>query len=226
MTDSNGRMEWIQQLYSEEGLRNLLGILRDIAPILGVVVLAAVIFAETGLLVGFFLPGDSLLVTAGIFTVANGDRPPLLELWPTIGALTVAAILGDATGRFLGARFGATMKDRPDSWWFKRKHLEAAHAYYSQRGGPSIVIARYVPILRTFVPFAAGMGGISPRRFMFWNILGGLLWVPPLILLGHFLGRTSWAEKLHQVILIVIGISLLPLVWGVARRWLAARAAR
>lgn len=226
MTDSNGRMEWIQQLYSEEGLRNLLGILRDIAPILGVVVLAAVIFAETGLLVGFFLPGDSLLVTAGIFTVANGDRPQLLELWPTIGALTVAAILGDATGRFLGARFGATMKDRPDSWWFKRKHLEAAHAYYSQRGGPSIVIARYVPILRTFVPFAAGMGGISPRRFMFWNILGGLLWVPPLILLGHFLGRTSWAEKLHQVILIVIGISLLPLVWGVARRWLAARAAR
>jgi len=218
-------MEWLQQLYSEDGLRTLLGMLRDIAPILGIVVLAAVIFAETGLLVGFFLPGDSLLVTAGIFTVANGDRPQLLELWPTIGALTVAAIVGDATGRYLGARFGATMRDRPDSWWFKRRHLEAAQAYYSQRGGPSIVLARYVPILRTFVPFAAGMGGISPRRFMFWNVLGALLWVPPLILLGHALGRTPWAEKLHQVILIVIVLSLLPLVWGVAAGWLRRRRA-
>lgn len=218
-------MEWLQQLYSEEGLRDLLAHLRDIAPVLGLVVLAAVIFAETGLLAGFFLPGDSLLVTAGIFTVANGDRPQLLELWPTIGALTVAAILGDATGRYLGARFGAAMRERPDSWWFKRKHLDAAHDYYSKRGGPSIVIARYVPILRTFVPFAAGMGGIAPARFMFWNVLGGILWVPPLILLGHFLGRTSWAEKLHQVILIVIGISLLPLVWGVAKAWLGRRRA-
>lgn len=216
-------MEWIQQLYSEEGLRNLLAHLRDIAPVLGVAVLAAVIFAETGLLAGFFLPGDSLLVTAGIFTVANGDRPQLLELWPTIGALTAAAILGDATGRYLGSRFGAAMRDRPDSWWFKRRHLDAAHDYYSKRGGPSILLARYVPILRTFVPFAAGMGGIAPSRFMFWNALGGILWVPPLILLGHFLGGTSWAEKLHQVILIVIGVSLLPLVWGVAKAWIDRR---
>ena len=216
-------MEWIQQLYSEEGLRNLLAHLRDIAPVLGVAVLAAVIFAETGLLAGFFLPGDSLLVTAGIFTVANGDRPQLLELWPTIGALTAAAILGDATGRYLGSRFGAAMRDRPDSWWFKRRHLDAAHDYYSKRGGPSILLARYVPILRTFVPFAAGMGGIAPSRFMFWNALGGILWVPPLILLGHVLGGTSWAEKLHQVILIVIGVSLLPLVWGVAKAWIDRR---
>lgn len=219
-------MEWLQQLYSEEGLRDLLAHLRDIAPILGVVVLAAVIFAETGLLVGFFLPGDSLLVTAGIFTVTNGDRPQLLELWPTIGALTVAAIVGDATGRYLGSRFGATMRQRPDSWWFKRKHLEAAESYYSRRGGPSIVIARYVPILRTFVPFAAGMGGIAPSRFMFWNILGAFLWVPPLILLGHFLGKTAWAEKLHQIILIVIVISLLPLVWGVTKGLIDRRRAR
>ena len=216
-------MEWLQQLYSEEGLRQLLGTLRDIAPVLGVVVLAAIIFAETGLLAGFFLPGDSLLVTAGILTTAYGTRPQLLELWPTIGALTLAAILGDATGRYLGRRFGDTMQGRPDSWWFKRRHLEAARDYYSRRGGPSIVIARYVPILRTFVPFAAGMGGISPSRFMFWNVLGGVLWVPPLILLGHFLGQTSWAEKLHQVILVVIAISFLPIVIGAARRWTASR---
>ena len=213
-------MEWLQQLYSEEGLRHLLAELRDIAPVLGIIVLAAVIFAETGLLVGFFLPGDSLLVTAGIFTVANGDRPQLLELWPTLAALTVAAILGDATGRLLGSRFGATMRSRPDSWWFKRKHLDAAEAYYHERGGPSIVLARYVPILRTFVPFAAGMGGISPSRFLFWNVLGALLWVPPLVLLGRFLGGTPLAEKLHHVIAVIIVLSLMPLAWGAARAWL------
>lgn len=218
-------MEWLQQLYTEDGLARLLSDLRSIAPVLGLVVLALVIFSETGLLAGFFLPGDSLLVTAGIFTVANGDRPQLLDLGPAIVVLTLAAILGDATGRLLGARFGAAMRTRPDSWWFKRKHLDAAEAYYRERGGASIVIARYVPILRTFVPFAAGMGGIAPARFMFWNVLGAIAWVPPLLLLGHYLGKTSWAEKLHHVILIVIGISLLPLVWGAVRGWLSSRRA-
>jgi len=216
-------MEWIQQLYTEEGLARLLGDLRSIAPVLGLAVLALVIFAETGLLAGFFLPGDSLLVTAGIFTVANGERPQLLDLGPAVVVLTLAAILGDATGRLLGARFGATMRTRPDTWWFKRKHLDAAEAYYRERGGASIIIARYVPILRTFVPFAAGMGGIAPARFMFWNILGAVAWVPPLLLLGHHLGTTSWAQKLHQVILIVIAISFLPIVIGVVRRWLDSR---
>ena len=212
-------MQWLQQLYSEDGLRTLVSDLCAVAPVLGLVVLALIIYAETGLLAGFFLPGDSLLVTAGIFTVANADRPQLLDLGPTIVVLTVAAILGDATGRLLGARFGSSMRTRPDTWWFKRKHLEAAEAYYRERGGASIVIARYVPILRTFVPFAAGMGGIAPARFMFWNILGAIAWVPPLLLLGHYLGKTSWAEKLHQVILIVIGISLLPLIIGVIRNF-------
>ena len=206
-------MEWIQQLYSEEGLRLLVGQL-------GLGLLALVIFAETGLLAGFFLPGDSLLVTAGVFTVANGDRPALLDPGMTIAVLTAAAIVGDSTGRFLGSRFGEAMRSRPDSWWFKRRHLEAAEAYYHDKGGPSIVLARYVPILRTFVPFAAGMGGISPSRFMFWNILGALLWVPPLVLLGRLVGGTPLAEKLHHVIVVVIALSVLPLVIGAARRWL------
>lgn len=206
-------MEWIQQLYSEEGLRLLVGQL-------GLGLLAAIIFAETGLLAGFFLPGDSLLVTAGVFTVANGDRPALLEPATTIAVLTAAAIIGDATGRLLGSRFGETMRERPDSWWFKRRHLEAAEAYYREKGGPSIVIARYIPILRTFVPFAAGMGGIAPARFMFWNVLGAFLWVPPLILLGRFVGASPLAEKLHHVILVVIAVSFLPLLVGALRRWL------
>lgn len=206
-------MEWIQQLYSEEGLRLLVGQL-------GLGLLALVIFAETGLLAGFFLPGDSLLVTAGVFTVANGDRPALLDPGLTIAVLTAAAILGDSTGRLLGSRFGEAMRTRPDTWWFKRRHLEAAEAYYHDKGGPSLVIARYIPILRTFVPFAAGMGGMAPARFMFWNVLGALLWVPPLVLLGRLVGGSPLAEKLHHVILAVIVLSVLPLVVGVARRWL------
>jgi len=204
-------MELVQQLYSEEGLRLLVGQL-------GLGLLAVVIFAETGLLAGFFLPGDSLLVTAGVFTVANGERPALLDPWTTIAVLTAAAIIGDSTGRWLGSRFGETMRNRADSWWFKRRHLEAAEAHYRERGGPSIVIARYIPILRTFVPFAAGMGGIAPSRFLFWNVLGALLWVPPLILLGRFVGGSPLAEKLHHVILGVILLSFLPLVIGAFRR--------
>ncbi|MFN7340116.1 MAG: DedA family protein [Opitutia bacterium] len=205
-------MEWIQLLYNEEGLRQLVGQL-------GLGLLALIIFAETGLLAGFFLPGDSLLVTAGVFTIANGDRPALLDPWMTIAVLTAAAIIGDSTGRWFGSRFGETMRKRPDSWWFKRRHLEAAESYYREKGGPSIVIARYIPILRTFVPFAAGMGGIAPSRFMFWNVLGALLWVPPLILLGRLVGGSPLAEKLHHVILAVIILSILPLVVAVFRRW-------
>jgi membrane-associated protein len=204
-------MEWIQQLYSEEGLRVLVGQL-------GLGLLALIIFSETGLLAGFFLPGDSLLVTAGVFTIANGDRPALLDPTLTIVVLTAAAIAGDATGRLMGSRFGEAMRTRPDSWWFKRRHLAAAEAYYHDKGGPSIVIARYIPILRTFVPFAAGMGGIAPGRFLFWNVLGALLWVPPLILLGRWVGGSPFAEKLHQVILVVILVSFIPLVWGFVRR--------
>jgi membrane-associated protein len=204
-------MEWIQQLYSEEGLRLLVGQL-------GLGLLALIIFSETGLLAGFFLPGDSLLVTAGVFTIANGDRPALLDPTLTIVVLTAAAIAGDATGRYLGNRFGAAMRTRPDSWWFKQRHLAAAEAYYKDKGGPSIVIARYIPILRTFVPFAAGMGGIAPSRFLFWNVLGALLWVPPLILLGRWVGGSPFAEKLHHVILVVIFVSFIPLFWGFARR--------
>lgn len=206
-------MEWIQQLYSEEGLRLLVGQL-------GLGLLALVIFAETGLLAGFFLPGDSLLVTAGVFTVANADRPALLDPGMTVAVLTAAAIVGDSTGRWLGSRFGAAMRTRPDTWWFKQRHLQAAEAYYREKGGASIVLARYIPILRTFVPFAAGMGGISPSRFLFWNVLGALLWVPPLVLLGRFLGGTPLAEKLHHVIAVIIVLSLMPLAWGAARAWL------
>lgn len=212
----NPAMEWLQQLHSEAGIRQIVGDL-------GLVALVLIIFAETGLLAGFFLPGDSLLVTAGILTVSTESRPALLELWPTIGALTLAAIVGNEVGRRLGARLGTTVRSRPDGWFFRRRHLDAAEAYYTEKGALSLVLARFVPILRTFVPFVAGMARMDGRRFLLWNVIGAVLWIPSLLLLGHYIGTTPLAEKLHQVILVVIGISLLPIVVGGLRAWLRSR---
>lgn len=209
-------MEWLHQLHSEAWLRQVIGDL-------GLVALVLIVFAETGLLAGFFLPGDSLLVTAGILTVSTESRPALLELWPTIGALTLAAIVGNEVGRRLGARLGTTVRSRPDGWFFRRRHLDAAEAYYTEKGALSLVLARFVPILRTFVPFVAGMARMDGRRFLLWNVIGAVLWIPSLLLLGHYIGTTPLAEKLHQVILVVIGISLLPIVVGGLRAWLRSR---
>lgn len=209
-------MEWLQQLHSEAGLRQLIGEL-------GLVVLVIIIFAETGLLAGFFLPGDSLLVTAGILSVGTAERPALLDLWTTMAALTSAAIAGNEVGRRLGGALGQAVRTRPDGWLFRRRHLDAAEAYYTEKGALSLVAARFVPILRTFVPFVAGMGRMDARRFLLWNVIGALLWVPGLLLLGHGLGKTPLADELHKVILLVIAISLLPIVVAGSRRWLAAR---
>lgn len=209
-------MEWFQQLHSEEGLRQLIGDL-------GLLALVLIIFAETGLLAGFFLPGDSLLVTAGILTVGAADRPAMLDLWTTVAALTLAAIVGNEVGRRLGAALGDTVRDRPDGWFFRKRHLRAAEAYYAEKGALSLVVARFVPILRTFVPFVAGMGRMDGRRFLLWNVVGAVLWIPGLLLLGHGLGHTPLADDLHKVILVVIAASLLPIVIGAVRQWLAAR---
>lgn len=209
-------MEWLQQLHSEAWLRQVIGDL-------GLIALVLIVFAETGLLAGFFLPGDSMLVTAGILTVSTAGRAALLDLETTLPALTLAAIIGNEVGRRLGARFGEAVRRRPDSWFFKRRHLESAEAYYAEKGALSLVLARFVPVLRTFVPFVAGMGAMAPRRFLLWNVVGALLWIPSLLLLGHYIGTTALAEKLHQVILVVIGVSFLPLVIGGLRRWLSAR---
>lgn len=209
-------MEWLHQLHSEAWLRQVIGDL-------GLVALVLIVFAETGLLAGFFLPGDSMLVTAGILTVTTGTRAALLDLWPTMGALTLAAILGNEVGRRLGDKLGDAARSRPDGWFFKRRHLDAAEAYYAEKGALSLVLARFVPILRTFVPFVAGMGRMDGRRFLLWNIIGAGLWIPSLLLLGHYIGTTPLAEKLHQVILVVILVSFLPMILGGVRAWVLSR---
>jgi membrane-associated protein len=204
------------QLHSAEGLRQII-------QTGGIGVMCLIVFAETGLLAGFFLPGDSLLVTAGVLTIANGERPALFDPWLVTGALTLAGIIGDQTGWWLGRKYGHMMSAKPDSWWFKRRHLDAAHAYFAEKGPLAIVLARFVPLMRTFVPFAAGMGEMPAGRFLRWNTLGGILWINALVWLGHLLGGTPLADKLHKVILIVVAVSLLPLAWAAARRLLTSR---
>lgn len=211
-------MEWLQALHSEAWLR-------EVVSDLGLIVLVLIVFAETGLLAGFFLPGDSMLVTAGILTVDAPSRAATLELGPTIGALTLAAVVGNEVGRRLGARLGETVRGRPDSWFFRQRHLAAAEAYYAEKGALSLVLARFVPILRTFVPFVAGMGRMDASRFLLWNIVGAVLWVPGLLLLGHCIGRTPLADKLHHVILVVVALSFLPIVIAALRRWVTGRRA-
>jgi membrane-associated protein len=216
---SLGMESWLSSFWSHlhtaEGLRQTI-------ELGGIGLMCLIIFAETGLLAGFFLPGDSLLVTAGVLSVANGDRPAYFGPWELTAALTVAAVLGDQTGCWLGRKYGKTMESRPDSWWYKRRHLDAARAYFAEKGPLAIVLARFVPLMRTFVPFAAGMGEMAPARFLRWNVLGGLLWINSLVWLGYFLGGTPLADQLHKVILIVIAVSFLPLVWTAARRLLTS----
>jgi len=199
------------QLYSTEGLRSTV-------ETGGIALMVLIIFAETGLLAGFFLPGDSLLVTAGVLSGANGGRPELFDPWGLCAALTAAAIVGDQAGYWLGRRYGDAMESRPDTWWYKRRHLDEAREFFVRHGVAAIVLARFVPVMRTFVPFAAGIGRMERRVFVLWNALGGVLWVWSLVWLGRLIGGTSLADKLHKVILIVVAVSLLPLVWTLLRR--------
>ncbi|MBM3286141.1 MAG: DedA family protein [Candidatus Eisenbacteria bacterium] len=183
----------------------------------GLLIVIGIVYAETGLLVGFFLPGDSLLVTAGIFA-ANGtlSLPGLLIL------VSLAAIAGDATGYQIGKRAGGSLYSRSDSRFFKREHLMRAHAFYEKHGGKTIVIARFVPIIRTFAPTVAGAAGMGYRKFATYNIAGGIGWVFSMVLLGFFLGRSipNLEKNLHIVVGIVVFLSILPAIieWIRAKR--------
>ena len=212
-----GRMEsWLSELwshlYTEKGLKQTI-------EMGGPWLMCLIIFAETGLLAGFFLPGDTLLVAAGVL---SSVRYALFDPWILCATLTVAAIIGDQTGYWLGRKYGKAMEAKPDSWWFKRRHLVAARDYFAEKGPLAIVLARFVPLMRTFVPFAAGMGDMPAGRFLRWNTLGGILWINSLVWLGHWLGGTPLADQLHKVILIVVVVSFIPVVWTAVKRLLTS----
>jgi membrane-associated protein len=169
--------------------------------------IVAVIFAETGLLIGFFLPGDSLLITAGLFA-ARGD----FKFASLILALIPAAIFGNATGYFIGHRTGMALYQRPDSFLFRREHLTMTHEYYVKHGGKTIVIAQFIPILRTFAPVVAGVAEMGYRQFATYNVVGAILWVGSMTTAGFLLGNLvpNIEKRIHYVVAVVIAISLMP----------------
>jgi membrane-associated protein len=175
----------------------------------GYAVLVAIVFAETGLLIGFFLPGDSLLMVAGLFA-ARGH----LDITLLILLLCVAAIAGDTVGYWFGKKTGARLFARSDSRWFKREHLLKTQAFYEQHGGKTIVLARFIPLLRTFAPIVAGVAGMEYRRFVAYNIFGGIGWVTSMTLVGYWLGSQFAPDQLdrylHLIIAGIIALSILP----------------
>lgn len=156
-----------------------------------VATVALIVFAETGLLVGFFLPGDSLLVTLGIVA-----RTSEWDIWTMMGVLIVAAVVGDTVGYWFGAKAGPGLFKRPDSRWFKREHLLTAKAFFDKHGGKTIILARFMPFLRTFVPVVAGAAKMNYRWFLTYNVVGGVLWISSMLLFGYY--ATDWLETLIE----------------------------
>ncbi len=173
----------------------------------GHLVLIFIVFAETGLAAGFFLPGDSLLVVAGLFA-AKGD----LNVTILLSTLFVAAVVGDAVGYYSGSKLGPHIFKRPKSLLFRPSHLQKAHSFYEKYGGKTIIIARFVPIVRTFAPIVAGAAKMPYRKFVVFNVVGGFLWVFSMVLGGYFLGSLipDLDKHIEWVVIIVVALSLTP----------------
>jgi membrane-associated protein len=174
----------------------------------GYVVLVLIVFTETGLLVGFFLPGDSLLITAGL-VAATG----VLNIWWLNVLLIIAAVVGDSVGYAIGARMGPRLFTRPKSLLFNPRHVDRTRAFYARHGAKTIVIARFVPLVRTFAPVVAGVAGMEYRRFVVYNVAGGVGWVTSMTWAGYLLGQTipNINDHIHVVVAVVIVLSLIPI---------------
>ncbi|MDO8462163.1 MAG: DedA family protein [Deltaproteobacteria bacterium] len=174
-----------------------------------------IIFCETGLVVTPFLPGDSLLFALGALAARN---PTILQLPILLPLLTFAAILGDAVNYAIGSLTGSKLSAHLNHRWLNKKHLEQTQAFYEKHGGKTILLARFIPIIRTFAPFVAGMGRMGYRRFAFFNVVGGILWILLFVLAGYFFGNMmSVKRNFELVILSIIVISVLPPVIGFIR---------
>jgi len=192
------------------------------------VAVTAIVFTETGLLVGFLLPGDSLLVVLGIVAQLSG-----WNLWPFLICLCAAAIIGDTVGYWIGYKTGPAIFNRPSSRFFKQEYLQRARAFYEKHGGKTIIIARFIPIVRTFVPVVAGAAKMEYRTFLFYNVFGGIGWIVSMILFGYYLipvadppmqallGKPdfTWAKHIDKVVVVVVILSVLPMVWKAYKHW-------
>lgn len=189
----------------------------------GYILLFAIIFAESGLLIGFFLPGDSLLFIAGMACAGTlvqsaGADAVHLNIWVVLIGVFIAAVTGDQVGYAFGKKTGPALFKRPDSRFFKHEHLEKAQNFFDVHGPRAIVLARFVPVIRTFCPIVAGAGKMEYRVFLRYNLIGGLLWGVGVTLLGFFLGNIPLvANNIEIALLMVVGISILPILIEVVR---------
>lgn len=207
-------MQWLSELFSK--IYNVEALVQNI----GYWGMAAIIFVETGLLIGFFLPGDSLLFTAGLACnpVSKLHAFTKFDLLTLNLILVPAAIIGDTVGYWIGYRAGAGMYEREKTLFFRRDHLLHTKDYYEKHGGATIVIARFVPLIRTFAPVVAGIAQMPYRQFVAYNVFGAIGWVTGLSVLGYFLGGIPWIGKnLDKTIMLIIFISLLPAIFTVLK---------
>ncbi|MDQ3406357.1 MAG: VTT domain-containing protein [Actinomycetota bacterium] len=172
--------------------------------------LCLIIFAECGLLLGFFLPGDSLLFTAGLFVAKDIISPPL---WLVCLLLTVCAFVGNVVGYWIGAKAGPALFNKPNSKLFKREHVIKTHIFFEKYGPRAIVLARFVPVVRTFITAIAGVGRMDSRKFFVYSAIGAVLWATGVTVLGYFLGQIPFVhENLEAMILLIVLISILPII--------------
>jgi membrane-associated protein len=205
-------IEWIVSILRDPGVLITWG---------GMPALALIVFLETGAMV-FFLPGDSLLVMAGLYA-AKGD----LSIFWLNALLIPCAIIGDATSYYIGARTGPVLFNRPRSRIFRPEHVRAAHEFYEKHGGKAIILARFMPLVRTFVPVVAGVAGMSYRKFASYNVIGGAAWVLSMTLIGYVLGVRFplLVAHIEKVIIVVVLLSVTPALVEWARAKRRARAA-
>ena len=208
-------MEWLKQLFHQ------LTDVQTLVRVGGLTVITAIVFAETGLFVGFFLPGDSLLFTAGALAAQGHFSIVLLNT-----LLIVAAIVGDTVGYWFGRKMGPALFRRPKSFFFNPAHLRGAHDFYEKHGGKTIVLARFMPVIRTFAPVVAGMGKMDYGRFLAFNVFGGMGWVLSMTFAGYFLGQVAFVKRHFEVVILaIIFLSVLPGLIAAVREWMKSRKA-
>jgi membrane-associated protein len=206
-------IRWLIGLAKPENLRQLVNLGGPMW--VSYLILAAIVFSETGLLIGFFLPGDSLLFAAG-FLASQG----VFDIGLLILGLSIAAIIGDAVNYYLGLQMEEHVFEKGRLRFVKHEHLLAAKAFYERHGGKAIVLARFAPFVRTFTPFVAGVARMGYRRFAIYNIVGGIGWVVLMSLAGYWLGNIKFVrEHFEQVVLLIVLVSLLPIVVSMWRAW-------
>lgn len=192
----------------------------------GLLLVTLIVFAETGLLVGFFLPGDSLLFVAGFLSSKPEGLPHLPALPLVVACVVAAAIIGDQVGYTVGQRIGPAIFNRPDSRLFKQAHVHKAQAFFERHGSKTIVLARFVPVVRTFAPVLAGVSGMDRRRYLTWNVLGAFLWGGLVTIAGYFLGQIDLVKNNIEIAIpLIVVLSLVPVAIEFVRHRRAAATA-